>query len=82
MVLDLRAGLERFKSESGANQGAAVGPSTLGFSSTFVGEAANWFPKFNWANYEGAGAQPTYISPVAQTTSFQGRALQNHGARK
>jgi hypothetical protein len=70
-VLDVRAGLERFKSESGAQQGAAVGPSTLGFSSTFVGEAANWFPKFNWANYEGAGAQPTYVSPVAQTTSLQ-----------
>ena len=36
MVLDIRAGLERFKSESGAQQGAGVGPSTLGFSSTFV----------------------------------------------
>jgi Carboxypeptidase regulatory-like domain len=72
MVLDLRAGLERFKSESGSNQGATVGPSALSFSSTFVNEAANWFPKFNWANYEGAGAQPTYTSPVAQTNSFQG----------
>jgi hypothetical protein len=72
MVLDLRAGLERFKSESGANQGASVGPSTLGFSSTFASEAANWFPKFNWANYEGAGAQPTYTSPISQTTSYQG----------
>ena len=29
------------------------------------------FPKFNWANYEGAGAQPTYASPIAQTNSFQ-----------
>src|SRR5277367_2037787 len=71
-VLDLRVGLERFKSESGANQGALAGPSTLGFSPTFVSEAANWFPKFNWANYEGAGAQPTYTSPISQTTSFQG----------
>jgi hypothetical protein len=70
-VLDLRAGLERFKSESGANQGEGVGPSTLGFSPTFVSQAANWFPKFNWVNYEGAGAQPTYTSPVAQTVSFQ-----------
>ena len=69
-MLDLRAGLERFKSESGDQQGAGVGPSTLGFSPTFVSEAANWFPKFNWANYEGAGAQPTYVSPVAQTNSI------------
>jgi hypothetical protein len=78
-VLDLRAGLERFKSESGANQGALVGPSTLGFSQTFVSEAANWFPKFNWANYEGAGAEPTYISPISQTMSFQGGLSKNIG---
>ena len=70
-VLDVRAGLERFKSESGAGQGAGVGPSTLGFSSTFVSQAANFFPKFNWANYEGAGAQPTYTSPIAQTNPFE-----------
>ena len=79
MVLDLRAGLERFKSESGAQQGAGVGPSTLGFSSTFVSQAANWFPKFSWANYEGAGAQPTYVSPIAQTTSFQGGLFRTMG---
>jgi hypothetical protein len=79
MVLDFRAGLERFKSESGANQGASVGPSALGFSSTFVGEAANWFPKFNWANYEGAGAQPTYVSPVAQTNSVQAGLFKTMG---
>ncbi len=71
LVLDIRAGLERFKSESGATQGAGAGPSTLGFSSTFVSQAANFFPKFNWANYEGAGAQPTYTSPIAQTNPFE-----------
>ena len=71
LVLDVRAGLERFKSESGAGQGAGVGPSTLGFSSTFVSQAVNFFPKFNWANYEGAGAQPTYTSPIAQTNPFE-----------
>jgi hypothetical protein len=70
-VLDIRLGLERFKSESGAQQGASVGPSALGFSPAFVAQAANWFPKFNWTNYEGAGAQPTYVSPVAQTNSVQ-----------
>jgi hypothetical protein len=70
-VLDIRFGLERFKSESGSQQGSTVGPSTLGFSPTFVAEAANWFPKFAWTQYEGAGAQPTYISPIAQTNSVQ-----------
>lgn len=70
-VLDVRLGLERFKSESGAGQGSGVGPSTLGFSPTFVSQAINWFPKFNWAGYEGAGAQPTFTSPVAQTNSVQ-----------
>jgi len=71
LVLDIRAGLERFKSESGANQGAGVGPSILGFSPTFVSQAASFFPKFNWANYEGGGAQPTYTSPIAQTNPFE-----------
>jgi hypothetical protein len=78
-VLDLRAGLERFKSESGSNQGEGVGPATLGFSPTFVSQAANWFPKFNWTNYEGAGAQPTYTSPVAQTMSFQAGLFKSIG---
>lgn len=71
-VLDVRLGLERFKSESGSAQGSGVGPGTLGFSPLFVSQAANWFPKFNWASYEGAGAQPTYISPIAQTNVVQG----------
>jgi outer membrane receptor protein involved in Fe transport len=79
LVLDIRAGLERFKSESGANQGASVGPATLGFSSTFVSQAANFFPKFNWANYEGAGAQPTYTSPIAQTNPVEVAAAKQLG---
>ena len=79
MVFDFRAGLERFRSESGANQGAAVGPSALAFSPSFAGEAANWFPKFNWTNYEGAGAQPTYTSPVAQTNSVQAGLFKTMG---
>jgi hypothetical protein len=83
-VLDLRAGLERFKSESGAEQGAGVGPSALGFGPQFVSQAANWFPRFTWASYEGAGAQPTLISPIAQTNSFQGsmsKALGRHNLK-
>ncbi len=79
LVLDIRAGLERFKSESGAGQGAGVGPSILGFSSTFVAQAANFFPKFNWANYEGAGAQPTYTSPIAQTNPFEASVAKQMG---
>jgi hypothetical protein len=78
-VLDFRAGLERFKSESGANQGAGVGPSTLGFAPQFVSQAANWFPRFTWASYEGAGAQPTYTNPIAQTNSFQGSMAKSVG---
>jgi hypothetical protein len=70
-VLDVRIGFERFKSESGAQQGAGVGPGPLGFSSEFAGEAANWFPAFIWANYNGAGAEPTYTSPIAQTNVVQ-----------
>jgi outer membrane receptor protein involved in Fe transport len=78
-VLDIRAGLERFKSESGGNQGAGVGPSTLGFSSTFAAQAVNFFPKFNWANYEGAGAQPSYTSPIAQTNPVEVALAKNLG---
>jgi hypothetical protein len=71
LVMNIRLGLERFKSESGSEQGAAVGPAGLGFSSSFIAQAANWFPRFGWSSYEGAGAQPTYVSPVAQTNSLQ-----------
>jgi hypothetical protein len=78
-VLDFRAGLERFKSESGGNQGAGVGPSTLGFAPQFVSQAANWFPRFAWASYDGAGAQPSYTSPIAQTNSFQGSMAKSVG---
>jgi hypothetical protein len=70
-VLDFRTGFERFKSESGAGQGSGTTPASLGFSQTFAQEAIAWFPKFNWASYEGAGAQPSYVSPIAQTHSFQ-----------
>lgn len=71
LILNFRLGLERFKSEQGAGQGAGVGPSTLGFAPQFVSQAVNWFPKFNWTGYEGAGAQPTYIGALAQTNSLE-----------
>jgi hypothetical protein len=71
-VFDLRLGLERFRTESGSTQGDGFGPSTLGFGSQYISQAANWFPRFNWASYEGAGAQPTTINPTAQTNVVQG----------
>jgi hypothetical protein len=71
LVFNVRLGLERFKALNGSEQGNGVGPSTLGFSPTFVSQAANWFPKFNWANYEGAGTQPSWVSPLAQTNTLQ-----------
>jgi hypothetical protein len=64
-VLNVRVGLERFKTESGSTQGHGYGPSTLGFASDYTAQAANWFPQFNWANYNGAGAAPTNL-----TTSY------------
>src|SRR6185312_3568331 len=77
-VLDVRLGLERFKSESGST-GGSVGPSALGFSPAFIAEAGNWFPRFTWNGYEGAGAQPTYISPTAQTNTIQASLSKNIG---
>ena len=58
-VLSVRFGFERFKTESGSQQGAGHGPGTLDFSSTYAAQAANWFPTFAWANYNGAGVAPT-----------------------
>ncbi|MEG9431382.1 carboxypeptidase regulatory-like domain-containing protein [Terriglobus sp. ADX1] len=64
-VATVRVGLERFKSAGGGAQGVGTGPSALGFSSGFAGQAANIFPQFTWANYNGAGA-----SPPSVTTSY------------
>ncbi len=78
-VLDIRLGFERFKSESGSDYGANAGPSSLGFSPAFVAEASNWFPKFNWASYEGAGAQPSYTSPISQLITGQATLARTFG---
>jgi hypothetical protein len=77
-VFDARAGLERFKSESGS-AGGTVGPADLGFSPTFVNQAARWFPRFAWAGYDGAGAEPTRINPTAQTNTFQAMLAKSIG---
>jgi len=64
-VATVRIGLERFKTTSGAGQGLGTGPSALGFSSGYAAQAANTFPQFTWANYNGAGG-----SPPSGTTSY------------
>jgi hypothetical protein len=66
-LLDVSVGFERFKSLNGTQQGAGHGPSTLGFSPTYVSQATNWFPQITWAdsNYTGAGATPSWA-----TTSY------------
>ena len=71
-VLELRAGLLRFISQSGSSLGAGYDLSGLGFSPQFVGLAGSYFPKFNWANYEGAGSNPVQITPASTTQSYQG----------
>jgi len=79
-VLDVRLGLARFLSQSGAAAGANYDLGSLGFSSQFQSQAARYFPKFNWANYEGAGANPVQTDPIAQTNSFQGSIFKNIGS--
>ena len=69
-VLDVRVGLARFRSQSGSALGLD-GISGLGFAPQFLSQASTYFPRFNWANYEGAGATPSYVDPTAQTNSFQ-----------
>jgi hypothetical protein len=70
-VLDVRVGLARFRSQSGSVIGLG-GIGQLGFASQFLSQASTYFPRFNWANYEGAGATPSLVDPTAQTNSFQG----------
>jgi hypothetical protein len=72
LVLNLRAGLLRYLALGGSSISQGYNLANLGFSPQFVSEAAAYFPKFNWANYEGAGSNPSTIDPVAQTNSLQG----------
>ncbi len=79
-VLDIRLGLARFLSQSGAAGGANYDLGSLGFSSQFQSQAGRFFPKFNWSNYEGAGANPVQTDPIAQTNSFQSSLFKNIGS--
>jgi outer membrane receptor protein involved in Fe transport len=69
-VLDVRFGLARFRSQSGSVIGLD-GINGLGFAPQFLSQASTYFPRFSWANYEGAGATPSFVDPTAQTNSFQ-----------
>jgi Carboxypeptidase regulatory-like domain/TonB dependent receptor-like, beta-barrel len=68
-VLQVRTGLDRFRSISGSSISAGFDVTSLNFSPTFIGQASRWFPKFNWSDYEGAGANPLGISPSDLTIS-------------
>jgi hypothetical protein len=78
-VLDFRAGLARFLGQSGSSIGANYDISALGFSPQYVSQAARYFPRFLWTNYEGAGANPIVNDPIAQTNSFQGSVAHIRG---
>lgn len=79
-VVNARLGLARFLSQqNSSNIGANYDLASLGFSPQFVALAARYFPKFNWANYEGAGSQPLQINPISQTNSFQGSLYKTIG---
>ena len=70
-VIDFRLGLARFKSQSGFAAGADYDIAGLGFASQYQSQAARYFPRFSWANYEGAGSNPVQTDPTAQTNSVQ-----------
>jgi hypothetical protein len=72
-VLDFRLGLMRFRSQNGFADGAGFDLGSAGFSQQFQGQAAKFFPRFNWAGFDGggAGSQPVTIDPTAQTNSVQ-----------
>ncbi|MCL5006219.1 MAG: TonB-dependent receptor [Acidobacteria bacterium] len=68
-VLMVRTGLDRFYSISGSSISRGFNVGTLGFSPTFVSEAGAWFPRFNWADYNGAGSNPSGITPSDLTVT-------------
>lgn len=78
-ILDLRAGLARFLALGGSSISTGYDLAGLGFDPQFVRQAQAYFPKFNWANYEGAGSTPSQNDPIAQTNSFQASIFRNVG---
>jgi len=70
-ILDFRLGLSRFLAQGGSAIGSGYDLASLGFSPLYVRQAVAWFPRFTWANYNGAGANPSNNDPIAQTNSVQ-----------
>jgi hypothetical protein len=68
-VLDARLGLARFLGQNGNSIGENYDLAALGFATQFVGQAARFFPKFNWSSYEGAGSTPVQNDPITQNNS-------------
>ncbi|MCC7498838.1 MAG: TonB-dependent receptor [Bryobacterales bacterium] len=68
-TLQFRTGLDHFISTSGSTISRGFNVASLGFDPQYVSQAAAWFPKFNWAGYEGAGSNPEGITPSDLTYS-------------
>ncbi|MCL5671495.1 MAG: TonB-dependent receptor [Acidobacteria bacterium] len=62
-VLQVRTGLDRFRSISGSTISMGMNLASLNFSPTFVSEAFPKFPFIQWADYNGAGSLASGISP-------------------
>lgn len=70
-VLEVLAGADDFLSTGGSTISNGFNPGSLGFSSTFVGQSAKYFPKFNWTGYNGAGSSPEAVCPADVTDVVQ-----------
>jgi len=83
-VLQLRTGLDRFKSVSGSSISDGFDVSSLGFSPTFVGQSSAYFPQFSWNGYNGAGSRPIGISPSDLTVTNEAvlaKTFNNHNLK-
>ena len=70
-VLQVRTGLDRFRSISGSTISTGMNLASLNFSPTFVSQAYSHFPYIQWADYNGAGSYPSGISPSDTTTTTE-----------
>lgn len=83
-VLQVRTGLDRFKSINGSSISKGFDVSSLNFSPTFVGQADSWFPVFSWSDYNGAGASPGGINPsdlTITTEAVLAKTLDKHNMK-
>jgi len=76
MVLDVRAGMERYFTAGQNNKRCDIGPAQLGFSATFVSEAVNCVPVYGFGgstlggstNFTGAGTTSGNVQPDQSNT--------------